>query len=403
MKKLSKTVVLLLSVIFLLTSCGNDKITTSSVSSNKPESSDENVTSEIESNDDSSLPESSLSEDSTDSSEIKEPDDGNSSLSSKEMSTAQGNGYLILSPLTDHPGVAEMDAEYTFSCSDKLGNIINADDFELSCEDKSVKINGNTVTIPWKTRSEKNSVTVTARIKDKPIRTGSYTFEFWKYTADPTFFDDFNSFDSKIWERADETDRIGTVENGNLVFTVLGENEERYEIITTEFKQAYGCFSARIDMPDNGNANAAFWMMTTDGDRYIKNPAMPSQSNGEIDVVEYFATWGDRWSAALHWFAWNPNYINSWGDEYQPGAGIRDGYHIFSVVWTTEGLYWYYDGKLSIAYTGDGVAPDSGPMALLLQLKPYYSDGWGGAYDPTDYPYTMKTDWVRVFAFEGRR
>lgn len=409
MKKSFKVVALILCAVLVLASCGQSgdsgKTSSPDSASNASDTSEQSgggESSDITSSE-SAPADSSSSEQSGGSSDIGLSGDDDNTVSSKSMTAAQGREYLVIKPITDHPGVAEMDAEYEFTCNDKLGNIIMADDYELSCNNKDVIIDGNIVTIPWKVRSELDGVTVTARLKDQPIRTGSYTFDFWKYTAEPTFVDDFNTLDTGVWRADKETDRMGWVENGNLIFTVYGEDEQRFEMITTEFKQAYGSFSARIDMPDNGNANAAFWMATGDGDRYLTNPAMPSQSNGEIDIVEYFATWGERWSAALHWYAWSPTYINSWGDEHQPGPGIKDGYHIFSVVWTTVGLYWYYDGKLSVAYTGEGVAPDSGPMYLLLQLRPYYSAGWGGPYDPTDFPYTMKTDWVRVFAFDGRR
>ena len=153
-------------------------------------------------------------------------------------------------------------------------------------------------------------------------------------------------------------------------------------------------------MQKNGNGNAAFWMMTPDGDRYIKNPAMPSQSNGEIDVVEFFGTWKNRWSAALHWFAWNPNYICSSGDDKLPAEDIQKGYHNFSAVWTDSAIYWYCDGELARVYEGDGVAKGSAGMRLLIQLAPEYKDGWGGTYDPTDYPYQMKTDYIKAYQFK---
>ena len=189
-------------------------------------------------------------------------------------------------------------------------------------------------------------------------------------------------------------------------YTVLDNNIGYINLSTfsgnpsKEFKQAYGCFTARIDMPKNGNGNAAFWMMTTDGDRYIKNPAMPSQSNGEIDIVEYFGTWKNRWSAALHWFAWNPNYLCSSGDDKLPAEDIQKGYHNFSAVWTDSAIYWYYDGELARVYEGDGVAKGSAGMRLLIQLAPEYKDGWGGTYDPTDYPYQMKTDYIKAYQFK---
>ena len=39
-------------------------------------------------------------------------------------------------------------------------------------------------------------------------------------------------------------------------------------------------------------------------------------------------------------------------------------------------------------------------MRLLIQLAPEYKDGWGGTYDPTDYPYQMKTDYIKAYQFK---
>lgn len=333
---------------------------------------------------------------------------------SKTMTAAQGKDYLLISPLVNHPGVAEMDAVYEMSCTDKLGNIVAVNDLTYTVNSSDVKVNDNRITVPWKVRSSGKPLTVTASV-DGTVKTGSYTFNFRQYTANPTFVENFDVYDKNIWEPATKdtyvndngetvfADRTGYIDNGKLVFNVKDEADAkkgRYEIVTKDFNQAYGSFSARIDMPEQGNANAAFWMMTTNNRRYLKNPAMPSVSNGEIDVVEYFPTWGERLSAALHWYAWHPSYLQSSGDDKIPAANIKKGYHIFSCVWTEEAIHWYYDGALVRTLTGDGIAPESEGMNLLLQLAPEPKDGWGGKYDPKQYPYTMYTDWVRVYAFK---
>lgn len=332
----------------------------------------------------------------------------------KTMTAAQGKGYFLVYPEVNHPGVAEMDASYEMICTDKSGNAVTPEKLTYSTDNSSVKVNGNKITVPWSVRSSGRPLTVTAK-GNGTVKTGSYTFNFRQYTANPTFVEDFDVFDENIWEPANKeasvnaagetvpADRIGYVKDGKLVFHVKDEADAkkgRYEIITKDFNQAYGSFSARIDMPKQGNANAAFWMMTTNGRRYLKNPAMPSVSNGEIDIVEYFPTWGERLSAALHWYAWHPDYLASSGDDKIPALNIKKGYHIYSNVWTEDAIYWYYDGELVRTYTGPGTSAESAGMNLLLQLAPETKDGWGGKYDPKQYPYTMYTDWVRVYAFK---
>lgn len=406
MNKYLKLTASFLSLILLFSLCGcgderqtaseskkntSSNISSSSESSGEDTSSDEEVSSAQStqqiSSDISYTPSDTASSDVT-------------SVEFKAMTAAQGVNYLMLRPKQNHPGVAEMDATYEFILTDKLGNNIFDGNYTLSTNDSSVKINGNKITVPWALRKSGKALTVTATLKSNKLKKGAYTFNFKQYTDNPTFFDDFNTLNTDVWIPASDKDVMGVVENGNLVFAVNGEGQKRYEMMTKEFKQAYGCFTARIDMPKNGNGNAAFWMMTTDGDRYIKNPAMPSQSNGEIDIVEYFGTWKNRWSAALHWFAWNPNYLCSSGDDKLPAEDIQKGYHNFSAVWTDSAIYWYYDGELARVYEGDGVAKGSAGMRLLIQLAPEYKDGWGGTYDPTDYPYQMKTDYIKAYQFK---
>ena len=67
---------------------------------------------------------------------------------------------------------------------------------------------------------------------------------------------------------------------------------------------------------------------------------------------------------------------------------------------TPKNFYWYYDGELARVYEGDGVAKGSAGMRLLIQLAPEYKDGWGGTYDPTGYPYQMKTDYIKAYQFK---
>lgn len=329
----------------------------------------------------------------------------------KVISAEQGKNYLIVRPVVNHPGVVGLDAHYEISVSDKMQNVFASDDYTLKTDTASVKISGNVVTVPWSVRSAGKPVTVTAQLKNEPVKAGSFTFTFQQFSKQPTFADDFNALDKDMWELfyTEKGSRWGEIKDGNLVFRLEKEGDTLFEMQTKGFAQAYGCFSARIDMPKSGQANAAFWMKTNDGVRYIKNPDMPSASGGEIDIVEYFPTWGNqRLSTALHYYAWHPNYIRSEGNDKVSVAGnIRDGYHVYSVVWTPKAIYWYFDDQVISSYTGEGVAEGSGPMNLLLQLNPEYPEkdengntkhGWGGIYDGTGFPYEMKTDWVKAWA-----
>ena len=301
-------------------------------------------------------------------------------------------GELYVTPVCDHPGVVEMDAEYSMLCIGK--DYLSDGDFTLSCSNSLVTVKGSEITVPYAVRASGEPLVVTAVSRESPAQSGTYTFRFTEFSADTTYSKNFN--DLTGW-RTDGDVQTGTLENGELVFRIDREGQQKY-CVYSDFTQSYGCFSACIKMPQIGTANAAFFLI---GNNYIENPVNSGSSYGEIDIVEYFPTWGENWAGTVHWYLWNESLYCSSGNEGLYGSDIKNGYHTFSAVWTENAIYWYYDNQLCRVYNGPGVAPGSGPMKLLLQLNPEYtSDGWGGAYDSTAYPYEMRIDWVDVWALK---
>lgn len=326
-------------------------------------------------------------------------------LEEKVTATDIGKNYYMFEPKEDHPGVVQMDAKYEMVATDKRKRELDKGKMVLSCNNKNVKINGNLVTIPYSVRSSGEKVKITMHNKDYPNRTGTYTFDFAiQFTAQPTFLEEFNSLDPAIWrddwyENRKKLEDL-RCENGELIMTAAaGESTEGVELSTTNtFEQAYGCFSARIKMPTSGLSCVAFWLCTRRGVTYIKNPQRPTQSTGEIDIVEYYPTWGKhRTSSTVHWYGWS-TYHQGEGVEPRLEKVLPGEYHVYSVVWTRKAHYFYVDDELTWKYTGDGVAPDSGPMQLLIQhSNPQKDNDWGGKYDPNELPNESRWDYVKVY------
>ena len=92
-------------------------------------------------------------------------------------------------------------------------------------------------------------------------KTGSYTMSFIGFSEQPTFNDDFDTLDTDVWKQCRDNDgnlyKSGTVSDGKLIFTIEKEGEPRC-LLSTEgsFSQAYGCFSAVMEMPKIGSGNA---------------------------------------------------------------------------------------------------------------------------------------------------
>lgn len=311
-------------------------------------------------------------------------------------------GSLTLRPVCEHPGVAEMDADYSFYAADT--DYIPEEYLTLSSNDERVTVNGMRITVPYEVRK---GGTLTLTVRDsRNGKTGSYTMSFIGFSEQPTFNDDFDALDTDVWKQCRDNDgnlyKSGTVMDGKLVFTIEKEGEPRC-LLTTEgsFSQAYGCFSAVMKMPKIGSGNASFFMT---GNNYKHNPLTApgvwAGSHGEIDVVEYYPDWGDDYAGTVHWYLWNPEHYNSSGNEHIKVPGIKDGFHTYSVVWTETAIYWYYDKTLTRIYKGPGVTEGSGPMNLLLQLWPAYKDFWNTTYDATEFPYETKFDRVTVWSLK---
>ena len=301
-------------------------------------------------------------------------------------------GGLAVVPVQEHPGAAGQDADYEFTVL--CDGILNESDYVLTASDKSVTVNNGTFTVPYSVRSSGKPLTVTAYLLKAPDISGTYTFNFQQFAETPSFNEEFDSDASySAWNTTDLTK--GKIQNGKLIFSVKDENSPSYAI-STKYKQAYGCFTARIKMPERSTANAAFYMMTESND-YLINPLERYNSWGEIDIVEYFSTWDECYAGTLHWYLWKEGQYQPSGIENLKAQNIKDSWHDYSVVWTENALYFYYDKQLTRIYTGPGVGADCGPMNMILQLKYDKGDGWGGVYDSSAYPYEMCIDRVTTW------
>lgn len=314
-----------------------------------------------------------------------------------------GKNYYVFKPKEEHPGVADLDAYYEMIAMDKRGRTLNVEDMVIECSDTRVKLNGNILTIPYSVRASGDKLTVSMYDKKSPNLTGSFTFNFAvQFTEKPTFLDEFDTLDTTVWKDDWYADRMPIedlyCENGELVMYATEETNGIELSTTGTFRQAYGSFSARIKMPTSGLTGMAFWLCTEKGIRYIKNPQRPTQSGGEIDIVEFYPTWGDhKTSCTVHWNGWS-NYHIGEGSEPIVKQKLRGEFHVYSCVWTSTAIYFYLDEDLIWTYRGDGVAPNSGPMQLLLQhANPKADNGWGGKYDPAELPNESRWDYVKVY------
>ena len=338
-----------------------------------------------------------------------------------------------------HPGVAEMDATYDFyvEYDGKVIEDCRGAEFYLLCSDKDIKINGNQVIVPYSVRQEQRPVTVHAELCDfigkaeeRVEASDDYTLEFKTVFSDePTFFDDFETLDTSVWSDGSSftytfrRNTHGYIEGSDLVFKMTLDDPCKMAHTAASFTQTFGSFSARIKFPEYSSApnacNCAFWLCSnctkSDEIMWNRNPESKQEKGsdhaGEIDIIEYSPAFGDYGTCALHYNGWGP-YLKSTGKGgiYMPA--IREGYHVISLVWEPDHLYWYYDGRLFRSYTGPGIIgagrEEGGDMVVLLQSHVQWEkletgravQTWYGRGIEESFPQEMRTDWVRVHSIK---
>jgi len=303
------------------------------------------------------------------------------------------NDDIIVNLDVEHPGVAGMDATYTIVATDRESGLNIDSLYEVSTNNNEVTVDGLNITVPYKVRMSDEELTVTVTYLGK---SGRYTFDFQKFSTETTFKDDFDTLNSDVWTSA-ESEVAPFISDGALALTATTDAKIPSVASGAGFKQAYGSFSARLKTPAEGLVNSAFWLRTN-GNDYIKNVRNPQWSGGEIDIVEYYSTWKDRFAASVHWNGWSAMHRYHTNDQLQ-GTDLAGKWHIYSAVWTPDAIYFYLDGNLAHIYEGVGVSENCGDMELVFSLgNPCKDDSWGGAFDASKLPATMYVDWVEAYA-----
>ncbi len=307
-----------------------------------------------------------------------------------------GKNYYVVSLKDEHPGVVGYDAEYEVTVYDKMGNLIPNNELNITVDNSNIKNKNGKLTVPYSVRNSGKKLVVKVKNKTFANLTGELVFDFLKFTDKATFKDDFNKLDTDMW-LYQKTNKVSSdkvyVKNGSLVLE--SKSATNITNLASAFKQSYGCFSARIKMHNKGLADFAFSLRTEQ--RYIKNEEMVIESGGEITIAEYFPYWKNKWSSCVRWFGWN-SYTKKSRNDSLVCKGISDAFHDYSVVWTTDSIFWYLDGKLVNTYTGEGVGKGSNAMNLCLKLTSYGKDDYrGGPFEPDAFPISVEVDRITAY------
>jgi hypothetical protein len=149
----------------------------------------------------------------------------------------------------------------------------------------------------------------------------------------------------------------------------------------TAFKQAYGFFEARMNLPGDGSRTynfPAFWIVPYGGGA----PCWPT--GGELDIME---TIGGGAKTSYGYGGSCDNVTNGWS-QFDGGGGYWGGWHTFAADWQPGSMTVYYDGKKVGTHNDSGV---KGAMNIILDNT---SRPMGGA---TKTGTQVQVDYVRAW------
>jgi beta-glucanase (GH16 family) len=152
----------------------------------------------------------------------------------------------------------------------------------------------------------------------------------------------------------------------------------------------YGRVDVRARLPRGRGLWPAIWMLPTDW-VYGGWPA-----SGEIDIMELLGHEPTRVYGTIHWGQDAAHHLSSGGNYVLPGgANFYDAFHLFSLEWRADSLFWSVDG---VRYHTEGNGPPF-DQRFHLVLNVAVGGNWPGNPDATTtFPQTMIVDYVRVYS-----
>ncbi len=198
------------------------------------------------------------------------------------------------------------------------------------------------------------------------------------------------------------------VEGGKLLLRAVkkvdGDGRVSYTSgrVSTQWKWdfTYGIFEARLKVPQGKGFLPAFWLMTTDEERYGQWPVC-----GEIDIMEVLGNRTKKNHGTLHY---GLPHEQIQGTVTLEAGDFSQEFHDFAVKWEPGLIRWYLDGAeffqaehwFSAGMDGEKApfpAPFDHDMYLILNLA--VGGSWVGNPDETtDFQNAVfAVDRVRVF------
>ncbi|MCL4135179.1 UNVERIFIED_CONTAM: hypothetical protein GTU68_026157 [Idotea baltica] len=191
------------------------------------------------------------------------------------------------------------------------------------------------------------------------------------------------------------------VENGTMV---LEAREEYFQgsdytsgkvVSRDKMSVHYGRIDIRALMPKGKGIWPALWLLG------INQATVGWPKCGEIDIMEMVGGNGKENTVSANAF-WDEGGKVDAPQLYTLSAGtFADKYHVFSLLWNEQSLQFYVDDQLyhTIDISSEERNEFQKPFYMILNVA--VGGNWPGSPDETtQFPTSMKVDYVRVFRFE---
>jgi hypothetical protein len=145
------------------------------------------------------------------------------------------------------------------------------------------------------------------------------------------------------------------------------------------FRQKYGYFEVKMQVPGGLGTWPAFWLS-----------AYPANPSAEIDVVELYGGWPDKFHC--NWHEWNNGAQTAGsGITITAPTDLTTDFHIYGVLVEPNFITWYLDGEQVWQQPTMDAAKQ--PLGILLDYA--LGSGWGesGVANPS----YLNVQWVRVY------
>lgn len=160
-----------------------------------------------------------------------------------------------------------------------------------------------------------------------------------------------------------------------------------------KFKQLYGRFEIRCQLPKQQGWWVAFWMMQGN----VGSEVNAGVDGSEVDIMEAFG-WTNKINHAVHYDGYGTAHKSVGKNELIPG--IREGFHTYSLEWYPEMYVFFIDNKEMWRSTGGGVCNQPGYIKVTGEISTEdwaINNYWSNDPAKAAYPDSFKVDYVRVY------